>query len=276
MGVCVFLTAITRGRTDGSSQWFAIAMRGLNLTRLARSSEGRHFKDVQAQQTSKLRKNLSKEQLADAGAKAAKAAAAPTVDTVVSIAGHSAYSRLAAAEVDAPAKVTESVLFRRLRNPDPVHLKSSQLQAGEILSGPDPSVVKVLSQNRMAILARAQSNMRTARALPGSEKKAEGAVLGLQAFVTATAVVGSIGIAGVLYLYLNPSAVDNMKRRSVQFRERVEGGSVGAQLRKTADGLRKDGGLLSTESSTKAGIFARKVVGVKPLREEEVEDSVSK
>lgn len=239
---------------------------GLNLTRLARSSEGKHFKEVQALQTSELRGKLSKEELAVAAEKAGRAAAsAPTVDTVATIAGHSAYSKLAAASHDAVTKAPEPFLLRRLQNPSQSHLASSQLQAGNVSVGPDPAVLRVLSQNRMAILARAQAEIRPARPLPGSETKAAGAVLGMQAFISATAAVASVGLAGVLYLYFNPKTVESMKHRSIRFRDGIENGTIGIYLRQIADGFRKGGGLLSNEASSKASIFARKATGVKTV-----------
>jgi hypothetical protein len=248
-------------------------MRGLNLSRLGRASEGKFFADRLAEQAIKSRSKLSKGELASsrcrAGGESSRAASAANVDVVASIAGHSVYERLALANARAAfeaekARPEPSALLRRLAHPDPTNLAMSKLQMGADAGGmasvnPDAGVMRAMGRNRMALYRELQAEA-PARPLPGAEIRAEGAVVGAQAFVIATSLVGSIGIAGILYLYFTPHAVDDLRLKSIRFRKWVESGPIGQRMRATAQFYRDKGSILSPETQDRARAFAKRAI----------------
>lgn len=248
-------------------------MRGLNLSRLGRASEGKFFADRQAEQAAKARVSLSQEQLvvlrSRSKEEASTRAKSSEVDVVASIAGHSVYEQLTVANARALVEAEKvhplsSTLSRRLDNLDPSNIVASRLQlrgnADSVSMQPDAAVMRLMGQSRLALYSEAKRHQASVRPLPGSEARGEGALVGAQAFILSTALVGTVGMAGILYLYVTPSAVDGLRVRSVRFRERVEAGPVGQMLRKTAGSYRKDGGILSQEVQEKARTFAKKAV----------------
>lgn len=248
-------------------------MRGLNLSRLGRASEGKFFADRQAEQAALARAGLSKEQLAALRSRSEKSSSPgskSSVDVVAAIAGHSVYERLALAnaravmETECSRPVT-STLSARLNDPDPSNLAASRLHARRGAAGvasvqPDAEVMRAMGRNRFALYRDVRNHHEAARPLPGAQARGEGAVVGAQAFIISTALVSSIGMAGIIYLYTTPSAVDGMRASSVRFRERLEAGPVGQRLRKTAASYQGDGGILSHEAQEKARSFAKQAV----------------
>jgi hypothetical protein len=233
-------------------------MRGLNLSRLARSSEASYFSELQPEQAARLRKSLTPQQVAAARASAAQAP--PTVDTVASIAGQSAYRRLIEDKAaQAPVPVTHGYaksMLMRIRAPkavDSVTVGQSTLQVSNPPGyAPDPSVLRALGQNRLNLYQQLRKNAPPVKPLPGSDAKAEGAFMGVQAFAVATAIVGTCGMASVLYIYMNPWVVDRMRSRTVRLRHSIESGF--------SENMRRDGGLVSTQTVDSARQLASKIV----------------
>jgi hypothetical protein len=241
-------------------------MRGLNLSRLARSSEASYFSELQPEQAARLRKSLTPQQVAAARASAAQAP--PTVDTVASIAGQSAYRRLIEDKAaQAPVPVTHGYaksMLMRIRAPkavDSVTVGQSTLQVSNPPGyAPDPSVLRALGQNRLNLYQQLRKNAPPVKPLPGSDAKAEGAFMGVQAFAVATAIVGTCGMASVLYIYMNPWVVDRMRSRTVRLRHSIESGFIGIRLRGLSENMRRDGGLVSTQTVDSARQLASKIV----------------
>lgn len=243
------------------------------MSRLGRASEGKFFADRQAQQAAAARAALSKEQLVALRRRSKNASARSSktsVDIVAAIAGHSVYERLALsnaraameAEYNYPAATT---LSARLNDPNPSNLAASKLQVRGGATGmasmqPDAGVLRAMGQNRFAIYHDVRRHQASARSLPGAQVRGEGALIGVQAFIISTAFVGSIGMAGIIYLYTTPSAVEGMKVSSVRFRERLEAGPIGHRIRKTVASYREDGGIVSEEAQEQARAFARHAV----------------
>jgi hypothetical protein len=241
-------------------------MRGLNLARLARSSEASYFSDLQPAQAARLRKSLTPEQIA--AAREAAPQAEPTVDTVASIAGHSAYRKLIASDSTRAALPVrhgyEGSLLYRLRDPkdvDAATLHKSNLQlTGTPGYAPDGKVMRALGQNRLNLYQRLRDDATPMRPLPGSEVKAEGAVVGIQAFIVATAIVGTAGFASMLYVHLNPWVIDRLRNGTVRFRHNIESGFIGAGLRGISETFRKDGVMISPQTAEGARRLASKIV----------------
>jgi hypothetical protein len=238
-------------------------MRGLNLSRLARSSEASHFAELQQAQARDLRRKLPADALVAARVKAA-AAARPTVDVDSAVAAHSAYARVIA---DAPVVASVAPvllpLLSRLPTVDASTIHVVRPGATRESLAPDSQVVKVIGQGRMAMykhILEQNSQSAAARALPGIEVKAEGAMVAAQAFVVATALVGSVGIAGLLYLYFADGVIDRLRDRTVAFRDRVEEGFLGRNLKSLSARMHDSGGIISPESAAAARQFARKAV----------------
>lgn len=246
-------------------------MRGLNLSRLGRASEGKFFADRQAEQAAITRAKLTKEEVNAVRSRAQDSSRKKVADVnvVAAIAGHSVYERLAVANARAAAEAEKtqagsSTLARRLNNPNSNNLATSKLQTRGVADGfasigPDAGVMRAMGRNRMAVYHQLRDEA-GGRPLPGSEVRAEGAVVGIQAFVVATALVGSVGMSGILYLYFTPRAVDSLRMKSVRFREQLESGPIGQRLRKTAEFYREEGALLSPEAQEGARVFANKAV----------------
>lgn len=100
------------------------------------------------------------------------------------------------------------------------------------------------------------------RPLPGSERYAQGAVLGIGAFGVATAIVGSIGMLGFAYVYTHPTVIDGMRKRTLGFGAWMDQG-VGTKLRLFAQKVRENGPVLSKETLATAGKIAEGVGGTK-------------
>jgi hypothetical protein len=243
-----------------------LAMRGLNLSRLARSSEASYFSELQPAQAARLRKSLTPEQVAAARVSAAQAP--PTVDTVASIAGQSAYRKLIEGQAaQASLPVTHGYaksLLMRLRDAKAVDSltpgKSARPLSNPPGFAPDPSLMRALGQNRLNLYQRLSKDAPLERPLPGSDTKAEAAVMGIQAFVVATAIVGTCGVASVLYIYMNPLVVDRMRNGTVRLRYNIESGVIGVRLRELSEKLTRDGGLVSTQTVDGARQLASKIV----------------
>jgi hypothetical protein len=243
-------------------------MRGLNLSRIARSSEASHFAEVQQVQARDLRAKLPASKLASA---AKAAAAAPTIDTVTAIAAHSAYARVIAATPRATVTAPASPLLARLRPADTRDVRIVQPGSARESFAPDPVIMRTLGKGRFAMyneLREYSGKVATARALPGSNTKAEGALIAAQAFVIATGIVGSIGIGGILYLYFADGVVDRIRRRTVAFRHRVENGPLGQRLKSVSASMTNNGGIMSPETVAAAHEFALKATKADHMNED--------
>lgn len=249
-------------------------MRGLNLARLALSSEAKFVTEKETEAAvSRLRGGKS-----EAGSRPRPSQAlhpspgeSASVDVVSFIAGHSAYSKIVA------GGACEALAARRAAQQPRVPLAQqlgSPKQAGlqSLPTAADPKVMRVLSANRLGVYydlqakarARAAENGREPLPVAGQEARVVGAVVGLQAFGVATAVVGSVGVAMIGYLYFSPTAVDGLRQRSIAFRKRLEDGPVGRGMR----GITVDAGGNSKEvftAETRARLrgVARRATGMK-------------
>lgn len=229
-------------------------MRGLNLSRLAargRAAEGMHSAKAQSEQAAALRAKLTPSEVASLQGSAS--AATPTVDVLGTISGQSALARLALARARAeiaaplPRVVTNAipdVLTRTVGTATPAQ----------------PAPLRALGANKYALYQRVAAAERPSRPLPGGDKYAEGATVGVMSLTMATAVVGSVGAVGIGALYLHPTLVDDMKYSTKRFRETVDAG-VGERLRGFAGRMREEG-VLAPESVEKARRFASRVAGV--------------
>lgn len=248
-------------------------MRGLNLSRLARSSEASYFSELQPNQAASLRKKLSASELETAKKAAledavAAASQGPTVDTVGTIAGQSAYRKIITSEAAATLqtkKPAKTYLMQQLQAiaanaPTTPAMRNSRLQATNSTSMMDPELLKAMGQSRRASAFQFTNTNSNVRSLPGSQRHAEATVVGIGAFAISTAIVGSIGGCGILYLYFNPSAVDAMQARTVRFRERLEQGELGKRLRSTSEKYRKDGRWFESDTAKSAHEFANRAV----------------
>ena len=98
------------------------------------------------------------------------------------------------------------------------------------------------------------------RALPGSNRYADGAVLGLASFSIASAVVASVGLVGGTYVYFNPSVVDRMRQRTSGFGQRMDS-TLGERMRSFSQKMTGYGPLLTDETTQKAREFASQAIG---------------
>ena len=231
-------------------------MRSLNLTRLARASEGSFFKDKQIEQAHKLRKKLPASEVAAASKtrSASNPASAPTVDTLSSISAQSAYRRIV--RQSPPERVAAgSSLAARVR--DAPMSNASPQTSSTIL---DAGMMQALGSRKLNMYNEVRRPTE-ARPLPGSSRYADGAVLGMTSFSLATAMVSMVGLAGGLTLYFNPGILESLKQRTTQFGERVDA-TLGESLRSRTASM-KENGVLSEERRERLGAFLAGSVGMK-------------
>lgn len=241
-------------------------MRNLNLSRLARASEGAYFSGLQSQQAARIRRTLSPEELETASA-VPENPDSVTIDTVASIAAQSAYRRIACAgqPVNLPrSNAPGEYLANRLRHTTDATLRASSLQlpSGSGFSvAPDASVMRALGHGRLNLYhdlqtAARRKHMQTSHV---PNVYGEGAALGMKAFAVATTILSGIGISGLLYLYFHPQVIDTLRSRTIGFRGKIEQGRFGDTVRNIASAFRREGSVLSPEAAKSAKDLAAKV-----------------
>lgn len=235
-------------------------MRGLNLSRLAargRASEGSFFKEQQASQASKLRATLSPEELASAKS---QPSSSPSVDTLSEISAQSAYRALLKRPPAPPVTPEPRPLLSRLARLDPASYAGAARKQRAATAGADPAVLRALGSAKLNLYSSLPAD--NAAPLPGSKRYADGAVLGITSFSVATAIVASVGAAGAVYVYFNPSVVDRMRDRSVRFRDKVDR-SLGERMREFRESVESRGPILSDNVTGRARQIATSTIRVK-------------
>lgn len=233
------------------------AMRGLNLSRLARgrASESSFFKEQQAQQASKLRASLSPADLASAKS---QPSVAPSVDTLSEISAQRAYRELLKRPSAPPATPPSRPLLSRLARLTPASYEGlAQKCPNPAAAGPDPAVLRALGSAKLNLYASLPAQR--AAPLPGGEHYADGAVLGMTSFSVATALVASVGLAGGLVVYLNPGVVDSMRAGSIRFGASIDN-TLGVRLRGFRDKMQSRGPILSDDVERRARQIATSAV----------------
>lgn len=255
-------------------------MRGLNLARLARSSEGAFFAEKQAAQASKIRSKLSPAELAATQA-APSADLQGSVDVLGEIAAHSAYRRIV-------RNTTRLAVQTAPKKSSPVMavtgatIARSKANASEKVV--DPGVLKVLGSNKLNVYASLRDEAsKTAMAReppPGTAVYGEAAVVGVASLAIATGLVASVGAGSLIYVYMNPQVIDVFREKSLAFRATIDA-SVGERMRNFSKSLSKNGPWLSDESTVAAQQIAAKAVhgstgaGRSPLTMPESEHELS-
>ncbi|KAI0561835.1 hypothetical protein FGB62_71g220 [Gracilaria domingensis] len=233
-------------------------MRGLNLSRLAKASEGSFFKDQQATQAAKIRSTLSKHDISKL--RSEQTDAIPTVDKLASISAQSAYKQLVKDSAHhAPQRISpSSSLLHRVQTSSSA---AYQVQSSSSSKALDPTMMRALGSGKLNILADMKNTATPPRPLPGSEKYAEGAILGMASFSIATAMVASVGLVGGLYFYFNPSVVDGIRYRTRRFARAVDS-SVGERIRYRVQRIKDSGPIVSDEKRGRVGKLMSGAVGM--------------
>lgn len=245
-------------------------MRNLNLSRLARASESAYFKDTQSTQASILRKKLTKPELDTLQQQHQNRISNPnpTIDVLPEISAHRAYTPHTSRVVDSSTASTPSHIISRMQMNTKTNLSSTTLK-------PDPPVLRALGSGRLQLYSSLQqSNSQQVHTLPGSAKYADGAVLGLASFSVATAIVASVGLAGVLLVYLRPQVITSMKESTQRFRDRMDR-TVGKRMRERVEQVRNKGPLIADGHRQKATEFAHGAVGIRAEKEVSGEEKLS-
>ncbi|CAN8075473.1 unnamed protein product [Agarophyton chilense] len=235
-------------------------MRGLNLSRLAKASEGSFFKDQQASQAAKIRSSLSRHDINKL--RSQKTDPNPTVDKLASISAQSAYKQLVKNSAQhAPQRKSSSSLLQRVQTSSATYqLQISQSPTNSL----DPTMMRALGSGKLNMLADMKSNASSvSRPLPGSEKYAEGAVLGMASFSIATAMVASVGLVAGLVIYFNPSVIDSLRYRTRRFASAIDA-SVGQRIRDRVQIIKDNGPIVSEEKRGRVGKLMSGAVGLQP------------
>lgn len=240
----------------------------MNLSRLqsrGRASEIQFFTKQQKEAARNLRAKLSPTELSSLTKNSqTSATSAPTIDALSEISAHRTYDRIVRSGLVEPTAVLrrEGVL-RSWKNPkDSSPLKIDPLQGESML---DPSLMRGLGQSRYSVAInhmkkmQQQSSLQTSKKVGGME---DGAVIGVGAFGIATAIVGSVGLAGLGYMYMHPQVIDKFRYRSIALRETLDG-SIGKRLRKFSDGMKEKGSIVSPETTETARGIARSSIGLR-------------
>eukprot|EP00177_Eucheuma_denticulatum_P005191 GFKZ01009455.1.p1 GENE.GFKZ01009455.1~~GFKZ01009455.1.p1 ORF type:complete len:244 (-),score=40.67 GFKZ01009455.1:472-1203(-) len=234
-------------------------MRGLNLSRLAargRASESTFFKSQQSDQAKKLRAALKPEEISALSSAHASSGKTPSVDILSEISAHSTYRNIIQNPSPLPTKAKPNFVLQRLADPNVTHSADVGITAR---IPPDTEILRALGSSRLGML---QDLTPEGRPLPGAERYAQGAVLGIGAFGVATGIVASIGLLGFAYAYTHPSIIDVMRKKTLGFGNWMDQG-VGTKLRLFAQKVRQNGPVLSEETLATAGKIAEGVGGTK-------------
>lgn len=252
-------------------------MRGLNLSKLARASESSFFKNEQAAQAARLRERLAgndaglllknSSQHSSPSPRGSAGADAASADVLMEIAAHGVYRKLAQS---APKVNVIKMGARPLsQSHDTVHgphssLMMSNTKHSSCAVAPDANILRALGPARLAVFEQVSRNARHMRALPGSDKYAEGAALGILSFGVATMIVASVGLAGGIVLCTKPGIIESWKTNTMHCRNRLDD-LFGEQLRRfTTNMSEKSRQVLSDEQRDRASHFARTVVKPPP------------
>lgn len=241
-------------------------MRGLNLSRLARTSESSFFKHEQAAQTSRLRERLvarnpSLLELLSSPSSPPDtlSSKAESVDVLMEISAHRVYRKLA----DNTAKLDVAKRSGRVLSKDSVNTPSLSVVVEGTRQGdvtPDTNVLRALGPARLAVYEQVSRNVHQVRALPGSEKYTEGATLGLISFGVATLFVASVGFAGGVVLYMRPGIIESWKLKTIKWNDRLDA-TIGERLRHLSkNASQKSQQVVSDEQRKRASAFARAIV----------------
>lgn len=228
-------------------------MRGLNLSRLARTSESSFFSKKQVAQASDLRSKLTAAELAKVNTH--KSGKSPTVDVLPEIVAHAASMRIVQASAKQAPIVSGQVrpLMARL---------AQSVETGEVTIRKDPPILRALGPGRLAVYNEfSKHNQTQARPLPGGDRYADGAMVGMASFSIATGIVASIGFAGGLVLYFNPRVVNMFRERSVLFREWLDE-RIGKHIRASVHRRWEEGSLLSSSKRDGVEKIARSSIGL--------------
>lgn len=238
-------------------------MRTLNLSRLARTSESQFFKNEQAQQAISLRKTLTDADIASTNANTVSATTTATTDVLPEIYAHSTQREfIRHALRDSPRTLAVRPKLNASSSAGVATKLSSTLvsRAPDARSVVDASVLRALGSSRLSLYRKVAERTPSARPLPGGDKYAEGAVVGLASFSIATAAVASIGIAGAIVLWNRPSIVDAWRRRSIALRVSLDR-TVGHRIRQSVSPRIRDGHVISDNARHRASSFARSAIG---------------
>ncbi len=229
-------------------------MRGINLSALTargRAAEAMHSAREQAAQAAKLRKRISEIELKSLQSK--KGSKEPqTVDVLGSISGQSALARLAVMRASEPSipVVSESRFPQTLER----LAQSSTGNARPV----EVEMNRALGANKFGLYQKVASSTPKVRALPGTERYADGAAVGVASLSVATSIVASVGLAIGAAFYFNPELIHRLRGSTIRVRERLETG-VGERMRIFSEDMRRDDGFMSEETKKRANEFAGSV-----------------
>lgn len=240
-------------------------MRGLNLSRIARTSESSFFKSEQATQAARLR-----ERLADRDPSLLKLSSpsppcpdvassrAASVDVLMEIAAHGAYRRIAQ---NAPKLRVVKMGGCVPREVSATTLSPSLATRSTRQSNmtPDANVLRALGPARLSVYEQISRNAHHVRALPGSDMYAEGATLGIMSFCVATMIVASVGFAGGIVLYTRPGIIESWRVNTVKSSAWLDG-AIGERLRRLSKIVsQKSQQVVTNEKRSFASAFARAI-----------------
>lgn len=233
-------------------------MRNLNLSRLARASESSFFKKEQAQQALSIRESLTDAERALITK--ADGAKGMSPDVLSEISAHSTYSKaIKHAANDANYRKPTRMVARPLL--PPVDISTLQ-QASK---RQDEKLMRALGTGKMSLYSAKNAHVES-RPLPGGAQYADGAVIGIASFSIASAIVASIGLAGIGALYFNPRIIQRWKESTIRLKERLDS-KVGGFIRQQVTARMISSSAVSEETRQKASSFARAAVGLHPERQ---------
>lgn len=246
-------------------------MRGLNLSRLAQASESSFFKNEQAVQTARIWKRLSDAERAAIKLCVTESKGDTSADILMEIAAHRTYRKLARNSPVEHKVHKVGAPVSRLSGEHALSTNSTLSSFGTPRStlGPDAQVLRALGPARLSVYEQVSRASRQTRALPGNEKYAQGATIGMMSFVIATSIVSSLGIMGGILLYRRPGIIENWRAKSIKLRERLDA-SVGGKLRRFREvASNKSQSILTSERIDNASALARGVARPPPSAQQD-------
>eukprot|EP00179_Madagascaria_erythrocladioides_P003784 CAMPEP_0198309746 /NCGR_PEP_ID=MMETSP1450-20131203/2031_1 /TAXON_ID=753684 ORGANISM="Madagascaria erythrocladiodes, Strain CCMP3234" /NCGR_SAMPLE_ID=MMETSP1450 /ASSEMBLY_ACC=CAM_ASM_001115 /LENGTH=249 /DNA_ID=CAMNT_0044012519 /DNA_START=78 /DNA_END=827 /DNA_ORIENTATION=+ len=203
------------------------------LSGITHARQEAHFRDRQLESFRKLRASMTPEELARHAAKSTPSHPPASVDQLSEILAHS--------HIDAPLRgPAEPPPRPRLPPAAKRYAPWEAAGGGEWVLGVPPGGTwmkdvnvaynKVYKERFSAFEELAQSAS-TAVGKGKSVRMAEGALVGIEAFMLATAGVAMVGIVGLAYLATNPWVVDGWREGTRRFAARLDG-SLGEAIRK--------------------------------------------
>lgn len=240
-------------------------MRGLNLSRIARTSESSFFKNEQVTQAARLR-----ERLADRDPSLLKISSpsppcpdaansrAASADVLMEIAAHGVYRRLAQ---NAPKPRVVKMGGSVPRDISATTLLPPLATRGTRRSNvtPDANVLRALGPARLSVYEQISKNAHRVRALPGSDMYAEGVTLGMVSFCVATMIVASVGLVGGIVLYTRPGIIESWRVNTVKSSVWLDD-AIGKRLRRLSEIVsQKSHQVVTDEKRSHASAFARSI-----------------